>query len=87
VYFLYEYVKRGTLSRLIRKYEGSFPYELARFYVAEIVSSLEYLHRQGIIHRDLKPQNILITADYHVKLVRRWHLFVNSKYSVTSGMH
>ena len=54
---------------MIRKFEGKFPLELARFYIAEIVVTLEYLHNQGIIHRDLKPQNILITKDYHLKLV------------------
>lgn len=70
MYFLYEYVNRGTLSRMIRKYEGKFPIDLAKFYIAEIIITLEYLHNLGIIHRDVKPQNVLITSDYHIKLVR-----------------
>ena len=32
------------------------------------VLGLEYLHAYGITHRDLKPQNMLITADGHMKL-------------------
>ncbi len=63
-------MQRGTLSKLIKKFEKErLPIELAVFYTAEIIQTLEYLHGRGIIHRDLKPQNILITSDFHVKLV------------------
>lgn len=40
----------------------------ARFYIAEIVDVLEYLHKVGLIHRDVKPENLLLTADGHLKL-------------------
>jgi len=42
--------------------------EESRFYTAEIVDILEYIHAQGIIHRDLKPENLLLSADGHLKL-------------------
>ena len=32
----------------------------SRFYFAETVLAVEYLHSFGIVHRDLKPQNILL---------------------------
>ncbi|KAA6374964.1 MAG: hypothetical protein EZS28_029509 [Streblomastix strix] len=41
----------------------------AKQYAAELVLALEYLHLHGIIHRDLKPDNILVTADGHLKLI------------------
>ena len=44
--------------------------ELAKFYTAELVSALEFLHGLGICHRDLKPENILLDSKYHVKIVR-----------------
>ncbi|KAG0467894.1 hypothetical protein HPP92_017222 [Vanilla planifolia] len=42
--------------------------ESARFYIAEVVIGLEYLHCQGIIYRDLKPENILLQKDGHIML-------------------
>uniref|UniRef100_A0A0E0GYU2 non-specific serine/threonine protein kinase n=1 Tax=Oryza nivara TaxID=4536 RepID=A0A0E0GYU2_ORYNI len=45
-----------------------FREECARFYAAEVVIGLEYLHCLGIIYRDLKPENILLQADGHIVL-------------------
>ncbi|GAB2214696.1 hypothetical protein Droror1_Dr00019058 [Drosera rotundifolia] len=42
--------------------------DAVRFYAAEVIVALEYLHCQGIIYRDLKPENILLQSDGHVSL-------------------
>ncbi|XP_073269888.1 phototropin-1 [Primulina huaijiensis] len=42
--------------------------DAVRFYAAEVVVALEYLHFQGIIYRDLKPENILLQNNGHVSL-------------------
>mmetsp|Transcript_16046 Transcript_16046/g.34984 ORF Transcript_16046/g.34984 Transcript_16046/m.34984 type:complete len:503 (-) Transcript_16046:1365-2873(-) len=48
--------------------QEAFDYNMARFYTAEIIEAIEYLHSKKIIHRDLKPDNVLISADGHIRL-------------------
>lgn len=42
--------------------------EEAKFYIAELLLSIDSVHKMNYIHRDLKPDNILIGADGHIKL-------------------
>lgn len=62
-----EYMKGGDISSLLEEY-GLFEEETARFYTAEIILALEYLHQLHIIHRDIKPDNILVDSQGHTKL-------------------
>ncbi|XP_055530653.1 microtubule-associated serine/threonine-protein kinase 3 isoform X2 [Wyeomyia smithii] len=62
-----EYVEGGDCATLLKNI-GPLPSDMARFYFAETVLAVEYLHSYGIVHRDLKPDNLLITALGHIKL-------------------
>eukprot|EP00291_Cryptomonas_curvata_P009697 CAMPEP_0172178834 /NCGR_PEP_ID=MMETSP1050-20130122/16265_1 /TAXON_ID=233186 /ORGANISM="Cryptomonas curvata, Strain CCAP979/52" /LENGTH=255 /DNA_ID=CAMNT_0012851615 /DNA_START=361 /DNA_END=1124 /DNA_ORIENTATION=+ len=42
--------------------------ECVRFYCAEVLLALEYLHSCGFIYRDLKPENILLHQTGHLML-------------------
>lgn len=39
-----------------------------KFYAAEVLLGLEYLHMKDIIYRDLKPENILLHQSGHIML-------------------
>lgn len=59
----------GELFALLDKQPMKlFNEESARFYAAEVVIGLEYLHCLGIVYRDLKPENILLQKDGHIVL-------------------
>lgn len=44
------------------------PVDLARFYIAQVVLCLEYIHKKEMIYRDLKPENILVATDGYIRL-------------------
>ncbi|KAK8143838.1 serine/threonine protein kinase, AGC [Beauveria asiatica] len=70
LYMLLDYVPGGELFSYLRKFRR-FDEPVARFYAAEIVLVLEFLHEQqgGVVYRDLKPENLLLDKDGHIKLV------------------
>ena len=45
-----------------------FSLEQSLVMMRELLSALDYAHRQSIVHRDVKPANLLIEADGRVKL-------------------
>ena len=45
-----------------------FEEDEARFFIAEVLLAIEYVHSLNVVYRDLKPENILIDSDGHVKL-------------------
>lgn len=62
-----EFMKGGDFANILEGV-GYFDEEVARYYLAQIILALEYLHANGIIHRDLKPDNILVDSEGHIKL-------------------
>ncbi|AET39053.1 PDPK1 family serine/threonine-protein kinase Ecym_3586 [Eremothecium cymbalariae DBVPG len=67
LYFLLEYAPNGDFLSIMKKY-GSLNEECARYYGAQILNGIYFLHRHGIIHRDIKPENILLDKSMKVKL-------------------
>lgn len=65
--FVMEYLKGGDFAKILKNYIR-LDETVAKFYVAEIVLAIDYLHSIGIVHRDLKPDNILLDDRGHIKL-------------------
>ncbi|GLT64837.1 hypothetical protein SLA2020_373040 [Shorea laevis] len=65
-----DYCPGRNLHSLRKKQtEEMFSADIIRFYAAELVLALEYLHNSGIVYRDLKPDNIMIQENGHIMLV------------------
>ncbi|KAL6545405.1 3-phosphoinositide-dependent protein kinase 2 [Orobanche gracilis] len=67
LYMALESCDGGELFDQITR-KGRLSEDEARFYAAEVVDALEYIHTMGLIHRDIKPENLLLTADGHIKV-------------------
>jgi PAS domain S-box-containing protein len=67
LYFVMEYCEGGELYETLQRQPGKrLTEETARFYAAEVLVALQYLHLLGFIYRDLKPENILLRKSGHI---------------------
>lgn len=67
LYYVLELASNGELLHLIRRY-GSFDVDSARYYSAQLIDTIEFMHERDIIHRDLKPENILLDSEWRIKV-------------------
>ncbi|KAK9150904.1 hypothetical protein Syun_009213 [Stephania yunnanensis] len=67
--FVMEFCPGGDLHSLrLKQPSRRFNVSSAKFYAAETLVALEYLHMMGIVYRDLKPENVLVREDGHIML-------------------
>jgi beta-lactam-binding protein with PASTA domain/predicted Ser/Thr protein kinase len=66
-YIAMEYLEGKTLKELIVT-RGPTPVRVAIDYTRQILSALEFAHRNGIVHRDIKPHNVVVAPDGPLKV-------------------
>ncbi|GAA0143219.1 non-receptor serine/threonine protein kinase [Lithospermum erythrorhizon] len=67
IYVVMEYVKSGELFDYIVE-KGRLQEDEARKFFQQIISGVEYCHRNMVVHRDLKPENLLLDSRSNVKI-------------------
>uniref|UniRef100_A0A1I7XIT6 Protein kinase domain-containing protein n=1 Tax=Heterorhabditis bacteriophora TaxID=37862 RepID=A0A1I7XIT6_HETBA len=67
LYMIMEFVPGGELFSYLRA-SRVFSNSMSRFYAAEIVCALEYIHSKNFVYRDLKPENLMLTKEGHIKM-------------------
>lgn len=68
LFFIMEFLNGGEINYHLST-DGYFSESRTKFYAAQILSALMFLHSEGIIHRDLKTENILLDHEGHTRLI------------------
>ena len=66
-YIAMEYLEGQTLKELLVA-RGPTPVRVAIDYTRQILSALDFAHRNGVVHRDIKPHNVVVAPDGRLKV-------------------
>ena len=67
VYIMMEYIQGGLLFDLCQLM-GAMGEDAGRFFMTQMVQSLDYMHNLRCVHRDLKLENILVDEQLNLKI-------------------
>lgn len=68
LYIIMEFATGGELYNYIKLKKRLTEIETSKFF-QQIISGIDYLHKNNIAHRDLKPENLLIDFNKEIKIV------------------
>ncbi|CAD8087603.1 unnamed protein product [Paramecium sonneborni] len=65
IYMMLEFCNNGELFQHQYKQQNKrFSEKEASHFIMQILSAIQYMHKQGFMHRDLKTENILLSLNY-----------------------
>lgn len=67
VYILIEYVNGGLLVEAVELL-NNLGEDSGRFFMHQILDTIQYMHLNDVSHRDLKPENILVDEFLNIKI-------------------
>ena len=62
------YIRGGELFRVLAA-KKRFIERDVKFYIAQIIHGIGYLHSKNIIHRDLKAENLMLDENGYIKII------------------
>ena len=62
-----ELAQGGELFYFVKN-SGHFAEHHARYLYHQMISALKYVHGEGLAHRDIKPDNLLLDANFNIKI-------------------
>jgi len=48
---------------------GRLPMPIMKFYAKQLIAGIDAMHKAGICHRDLKLENLVLDAEYNLKII------------------
>lgn len=68
-YLVMDFIEGKSLQELLLETSGGLPEAQVLDWADQLLSALDYIHRNRLIHRDIKPSNIRLTPDGRIFLV------------------
>jgi len=66
VFIVLEYVE-GSLLFDLCKDNGAMGEDVGRYFLRQMIETIEYMNKKGVVHRDIKLENILVDKDMNLK--------------------
>ncbi|TFK26592.1 AGC/PDK1 protein kinase [Coprinopsis marcescibilis] len=78
LYFAEDLAPNGDLKTLTLKM-GSLSLDCSRYYAAQMLDAILWMHDMGVSHRDIKPENCLLDHSMRIKIADFGSAYVNKK--------